>query len=74
VRPAHILGMAAAAGTGFTVSLFVAEVVFGATSPLLPPVKIALLVASLLSGLLGWTVLRLVPATPADPSDGADER
>jgi NhaA family Na+:H+ antiporter len=74
VRPAHLLGMAAAAGTGLTVSLFVAEVAFGAASPLLSHVKIALLVASLLSGVLGWTVLRLLPATPADPGQEAAAR
>jgi NhaA family Na+:H+ antiporter len=68
VRPAHLLGMAAAAGTGFTVSLFVAQVAFGAGSPLLPHVKISLLTASVLSGVLGWTVLRLAPPGPARPS------
>ena len=75
MRSAHLLGMAAAAGTGFTVSLFVAEVAFGAGSPLLSHVKIALLVASVLSGVLGWTVLRLVatcagaPARRRSPAD-----
>jgi len=69
VRSAHVLGMAAAAGVGFTVSLFVAEVAFGAGSPLLSDVKIALLVASVLSGILGWTVLRLAPPSPAQPGD-----
>jgi len=44
--------MAAAAGAGFTVSLFVAEVSFGPRSPLLEPVKIALLLASVLSAAL----------------------
>jgi NhaA family Na+:H+ antiporter len=67
VRPAHLLGMAAAAGTGLTVSLFVAEVAFGAASPLLSHVKISLLAASVLSGVIGWTVLRLAPPTPAPP-------
>jgi len=51
------------------VSLFVAEVAFGAGSPLLSHVKIALLVASVLSGILGWTVLRLAPPAPAQPGD-----
>jgi NhaA family Na+:H+ antiporter len=67
VRSAHVLGMAAAAGVGFTVSLFVAEVAFGAGSPLLSDVKIALLVASVLSGILGWTVLRHAPPAPVQP-------
>jgi NhaA family Na+:H+ antiporter len=57
-RPAHLAGMAAAAGTGFTVSLFIAEVAFGAESPLLAHVKIALLVASVLSASFGLLLLR----------------
>ena len=56
--------MAAAAGIGFTVSLFIAEVAFGTGSPLLSHVKIALLIASVLSGVLGWTVLRLRALPP----------
>lgn len=56
--PVHLAGMAAAAGTGFTVSLFIADVAFGAESPLLAEVKIALLVASVLSASLGLLLLR----------------
>jgi Na+:H+ antiporter, NhaA family len=55
----HLAGMAAAGGTGFTVSLFVAEVAFGPDSPLLAHVKISLLAASVVAGVLGWTILRL---------------
>jgi Na+:H+ antiporter, NhaA family len=58
VRPAHLAGMAAAAGAGFTVSLFVAEVAFGSDSPLLAHVKIALLAASIVSAIIGYGVLR----------------
>ena len=39
VRSTHLAGVAAAAGTGFTVSLFVAEVAFGRDGPLLAPVR-----------------------------------
>jgi NhaA family Na+:H+ antiporter len=63
VRSTHLLGMAAAAGAGFTVSLFVAQVVFGPDSPLLPHVKISLLAASVVAGVLGWTILRLPSAS-----------
>jgi Na+/H+ antiporter NhaA len=65
--PAHLAGMAAAAGTGFTVSLFIAEVAFGAGSPLLAHVKIALLVASVLSASVGLLLLRGsgAPVAPA---------
>jgi NhaA family Na+:H+ antiporter len=66
VGPADLAGMAAAAGTGFTVSLFVAEVAFGAGSPLLAHVKIALLTASVLSASLGLVLLRRgAPTVPS---------
>jgi len=52
LRSPDAAAMAAAAGAGFTVSLFVAEVSFGPRSPLLEPVKIALLLASVLSAAL----------------------
>jgi Na+:H+ antiporter, NhaA family len=69
VRSAHLLGMAAAAGSGFTISLFVAEVAFGPDGPLLPLVKISLLTASVISGVIGWAVLRLAPAAAPRPRD-----
>jgi Na+:H+ antiporter, NhaA family len=71
VRSRHLLGMAVAAGTGFTVSLFIAEVTFGADSPLLSDVKIALLVTSVLSGVLGWAVLRLGASSASHRRDGS---
>jgi Na+:H+ antiporter, NhaA family len=65
----HLAGMAAAAGTGFTVSLFVAEVAFGPDSPLLSEVKIALLAASAVSAIIGLLLLRGsgTPPTAAGP-------
>ena len=60
VRSVHLAGMAAAAGTGFTVSLFVAEVAFGRESPLLAHVKISLLAASVVSAIVA--LLLLLPA------------
>ena len=62
VRSGHLAGIAVAAGTGFTVSLFVAEVAFGRASPLLPPVKISLLAASLICATVGFLLLRLAGA------------
>jgi Na+:H+ antiporter, NhaA family len=64
VGSAHLAGMAAAAGTGFTVSLFVAEVAFDPGSPLLAHVKIALLAASIVSAVMGVTILRRTRAAP----------
>jgi Na+:H+ antiporter, NhaA family len=57
-RSVHLAGMAAAGGTGFTVSLFVAEVAFGPDSPLLEPVKISLLAASVVSAMVALLLLR----------------
>lgn len=57
VQERHLVGMAVAAGTGFTVPLFVAELAFAGTA-LLDQARIALLVASLLSAIAGWFVLR----------------
>jgi NhaA family Na+:H+ antiporter len=53
----HLAGMAAAAGAGFTVSLFVAEVAFGRESPLLAHVKISLLAASVVSAIVALLLL-----------------
>jgi NhaA family Na+:H+ antiporter len=56
VRARQIVGVAAVAGIGFTVSLFIAELSFAGTRHL-GDAKIGILAASLLSGLLGALVL-----------------
>ena len=53
----HIVGMALAAGTGFTVPLFIAQLAFAGT-PLLDDARIALLVSSVVSALAGTLLLR----------------
>ena len=53
-------------GIGFTVSLFIAELAFGRTARCSPHVKIGILAASVVAGILGWTVLRLSPAAGED--------
>ena len=58
VGSVHLAGMAAAGGTGFTVSLFVAEVAFGRDSPLLTHVKISLMAASVVSAIVALLLLR----------------
>jgi NhaA family Na+:H+ antiporter len=68
VGSAHLAGMALAAGTGFTVSLFVAETAFGPDDPLLAHAKIALLVASVLSAFLSIPVLRRAGRGRAGPA------
>jgi NhaA family Na+:H+ antiporter len=57
VRSRHLAGMGIAAATGFTVPLFIAELVFGGT-PLLDHARIALLAASVFSAATGAILLR----------------
>ena len=59
-----LAGMGFTAGIGFTVALFIAELAFP-EGPLLEQAKIAILVASLVAGIVGYLVLRI--ATSAIP-------
>lgn len=61
-------------GIGFTVSLFIANLSFGAADPatslLLNDSKLGILVGSLLAGILGWAALHFtLPKEGADPAD-----
>jgi NhaA family Na+:H+ antiporter len=71
VRTLHLVGMAAAAGTGFTVCLFVAEVAFGRESALLEPVKVSLLAASVVSAGVALLVFRRAPSGSVDAGTAA---
>ena len=67
----HLLGAGSAAGIGFTVAIFIAELAFDSGDPAVDAIrvadaKMAILVASLLSGVLAFFVLRRSSA-PADP-------
>ena len=53
----HIYGAAWLGGIGFTMSLFVADLAFGAT-PALALAKIGILAASVIAGLGGYLILR----------------
>jgi len=64
------------AGIGFTLSLFIANAAF-VDSEMLAAVKLAILAASILAGILGWAALRLfspIPsgATKLEPAPAAD--
>lgn len=66
----HLLGAGNAAGIGFTVAIFIAELAFKSGDPAVDAMrvadaKMAILVASLLSGVLAFAVLRRGPS-PAD--------
>jgi Na+:H+ antiporter, NhaA family len=56
VRPRHLLGMAAAAGIPFTVSLYIAQ--FSLPAGLVETATVAILLAAAACGLLGFAVLR----------------
>lgn len=60
----HLMGTAAVAGIGFTVSLFIAELAFTGVR-LTNTAKVGILAASLLAGALGYAVLRVGGRGPA---------
>jgi NhaA family Na+:H+ antiporter len=55
----HVYGAAWLAGIGFTMSLFIADLAFVGTV-LLETAKLGILAASLISGVVGWTILRSI--------------
>jgi NhaA family Na+:H+ antiporter len=55
----HVYGAAWLAGIGFTMSLFIADLAFVGTD-LLETAKLGILAASLISGVVGWTILRSI--------------
>ncbi len=57
----HVVGAAAVAGIGFTVSLFIADLAFG-EARLDELSKVGILQASILAGILGWALLRIAPS------------
>ncbi len=70
----HMLAsVALLGGIGFTVSLFIATLSFGAdpaTATLLEQAKLGIVTGSLVSGMLGFVWLhRTLPKAPADPDD-----
>jgi NhaA family Na+:H+ antiporter len=59
VRMKHILGVGMLGGIGFTMSIFVSGLAFG-NNGLLDAAKVAVFLASLTSGVLGWVFLRAI--------------
>ncbi len=57
-----VYGVAMVAGIGFTVALFIANLAFGAEPELLNEARLGVLVGSLVSGLTGTLLLRVLPA------------
>lgn len=58
VNNRHILGVAFLAGVGFTMSIFIANLAFVDSPQVLSSAKLGILAASLISGLIGWLILR----------------
>jgi len=61
----HILGVGFLGGIGFTMSLFIAQLAY--TAPTLDMAKIGILVGSLLSGIIGFLLLRLFTQPQTEP-------
>jgi Na+:H+ antiporter, NhaA family len=64
---AHMAGLAATAGIGFTVALYVTGLSFEDAS-LIRSAKLGILVASSVAGILGFTILRLAPEAKDQPN------
>jgi Na+:H+ antiporter, NhaA family len=68
LRHEHIVGMAAIAGIGFTVSLFVARLAFDGGSAAANEATLGILTASVVAAALGWAVLRRAARRPPAPA------
>ena len=60
----ELYGVAVLCGIGFTMSLFIGLLAFPGSIHLQDETKIGVLCGSILSGLVGWTILRLVTSVP----------
>ena len=67
----HLVGTAATAGIGFTVSIFVTELAFD-DAGLAAEAKVGILAASILAGLLGFLLLRRAPAAAEGEALGTE--
>ena len=63
IRWRHVYGAGWLAGIGFTMSLFISDLAFSDGS-LVEAAKLGILVASLIAGVVGWTILRGASSPP----------
>jgi NhaA family Na+:H+ antiporter len=69
----HVLAVAAVAGIGFTVSLFVAELAYPGSPRLVEAARTGVLAASVIAAVVGWLALRAIggPRRRRPPGDRA---
>jgi NhaA family Na+:H+ antiporter len=60
----HIIGVAMLAGVGFTLSIFIAELAFGASTELINAAKMGIFAASIVSAIAGLLYLTIVAKRP----------
>lgn len=68
----QIYGMAALCGIGFTMSLFIGMLAFAESAELVEEAKIGILAGSIVSGVIGYLVLRFAPS--AADQDAVEQR
>jgi NhaA family Na+:H+ antiporter len=66
----HVLAVAAVAGIGFTVSLFVAELAYPGSAGLVAAARTGVLAASVIAAVVGWLALRVVGGPRLDRVGG----
>lgn len=69
----HVVGVGLLGGIGFTMSIFITNLAFANNPAVINASKMAIVVASLAAGLLGFAWLKLIAAPPAsgpDPDGG----
>ena len=64
---AQIIGSGALAGVGFTMSIFIANLAFSNNPEILGSAKIGILLASVIAGTLGYTIIRAVSKKQIQP-------
>lgn len=72
VKPIHLVGVGALAGIGFTMSIFITLLAFKEESYIINS-KIAVFVASLVSGVIGYIVLKYNGKTKGPPVEAISE-
>jgi NhaA family Na+:H+ antiporter len=71
-RWGELYGASVLCGIGFTMSLFIGSLAFPGRPDEIEMAKLGTLAGSLLSAILGFAVLRLLPFVPADDGEAAE--